>query len=126
MRYLSFLLITGLFVVASCKKKSGDDDPVVTILSPLPNATFTSGDTMRITVNAIDNVDLHEMKMEVLDGTTAWVAAYPYVHAKKSYKLDTLVYLPVVLSPKTLLVRAQAKDHDDNKGTAEISIQVNP
>lgn len=126
MRLLSFLWITALFFVSSCKKKSEDDNPVVTIISPLPNAAFSSGDTMRITINAIDNVDLHEMKMELKDGNTTLVAAYPYVHAKKSYTLDTLVTLPVVIAQKSLTIRSEAKDHDDNKGAAEITIQVNP
>jgi hypothetical protein len=126
MKYYTLSLIAVLLLITSCKKKSSDDDPVLTILSPLPNSTYVSGDSLRVTVYAIDNVDLHEMKVELLDGSTALVAAYPYVHAKKSYTLDTLVYLHTVTTPKTLTVRAEAKDHDNNKGSAEVYIQVNP
>ena len=119
-------LCAALWTISSCNKNKNQEDIKIEILSPADGAVFNSGDTLALKVTASDNDDLHEMKLEIRQGANIALGLYPYVHAIKSYTIDTLIVIPPVSGTQIYSLEAAAEDHESHTAEDIISITVNP
>lgn len=115
------------FLVQSCKKNNDlPQEPIVNVLSPANNSFYHSGDTVLLRATAFDNEDLHEMRVEIKQGSLLVFGDYPYVHAQENYTVETIFECPVVLDTTDYLIEFEAEDHEYNKTLKTVSITVAP
>jgi hypothetical protein len=87
--FTTFLLLSTLLCVFSCKK-TGTDAPIVNIVTPLADDQFSGGQVISIKGDVSDAVNLQALTIKITDDKTGAVlfSATPTVHDLKSYTYD--------------------------------------
>ncbi len=123
--FLSFLLVSIFTcLVFSCTKKTGPDEPIITITNPTDTTTINTGDTVQIKGTVSDNVDLHEFYLTIKNNTTDSTVASdnPYVHGGKTFSFD---YAWIAIDSAVYKLTVKVIDHDSHTSTKEVLIHVN-
>lgn len=64
---LTVFLVFGLFVVFSCRKKTDNEYPVITVYSPLDNSQYTSGSFLRVKALIRGDERIKKVFLQLLD-----------------------------------------------------------
>lgn len=113
-------LLSLVFIIASCGKKSENQAPVITIAEPANGDSVALTDSMHIEGNMTDDESLHEAAILVIGSTgdTAF-QQYPTVHALKTY---TFHYHFHPTSVGSYQLKVVATDHDMKSAEKTVNI----
>lgn len=98
--------------------------PIITIISPEENATFSNGQTIDISVDIKDDVSLHTYSLSILtpdNGESKWTSSRQISAAEHSIQGS---FMPDVKLPTNFLFRVEATDGAGNRSMAESRFQV--
>lgn len=120
---LSIIAAVSLFI-PSCKKYTGPETPVITLLLPRDTSIINAGDTISIKGSASDNKDLHEIYFTIKNTTndSIYVYVHPYVHGLKIFNFS---YLWITVDSSIYKLTIEAQDHDNHSTKKEIMLTVN-
>lgn len=115
-------LFTCLFF--SCTKRTGPNEPVITITFPTDTTTINAGDTIEIKGTLSDNIDLHEFYLTIKNNNTDALVAYdnPYVHGGKTYPFN---YFWITGDSAIYTLSLKVLDHENHSTTKEVLLHVN-
>lgn len=124
MRSAFFFFLCSLIVVSCSKKDSGDKEaPVVTILSPSNNQSFTPGQTIQVEGRATDNEKITEFHIHITHKTTG--ALLRDIHAYPGQATGTTSYSFAAEAGMGYKIELVAKDPAQNSGSAAVTVTVN-
>jgi hypothetical protein len=125
--------VTVVIVISACSKgTNGENDangttkdttgPVITIVSPTNNQTFTTGQTIQTTANATDNVKVTELHIHVIDKTTGNLLRdiHSYPDAKTGNVQDAFS----AQAGLTYTIKIIANDPSQNLTTSQVEVSV--
>jgi hypothetical protein len=119
--------LTVLISLTSCSKKSGGSKdtlpPVITIVSPLNNQAFASGEIIQITVNATDNDKVIEMHIHVTNKTTGILLRD--IHSFPGQSSGTVQDSFTAEAGITYTIKIIAKDPAQNLTASQIEVSAN-
>jgi hypothetical protein len=135
---LFFIVLTA--AILSCTKSGSStakpDDPhvinfkdtvfpVVTIIKPVLNQVFTTGDTIRIE-GIVTDTSIYRGKLKIInDATGAVVKEQEYeIHGLPLYNFN-LIYKTTVTTASNYTVTAEWEDHGFNVTTKSVKVKVN-
>ncbi len=119
-RLICFLLLSFFFV--ACKKDGGTGDtepPVVSIISPMNLASFSSGQKVPITASISDNDTLASIHLNI-EGPD--FIHYAYLASEKSKNLSEEISIPI---RGKYSLSIEAFDKSGNHGLAKVEFIVN-
>lgn len=131
MQYKSFYLhcvwvtFFCFIVISSCKKKD-EEEPSLSIITPVTGQGFSYTPTINISGNISDNVGLKAVEVSLLDNqykTVSGVVKYPIDKNAKSFAVSydvTDVYLP----QGNYFIKVQAIDISNNRKSAFVQIYL--
>lgn len=128
MKKVFIILSCFIFVYASCKKEEDHDHhhdtddstiPVVTLTSPIENATYHNGDTVFITGSVTDN-ELHAGTIIIRDDTTLtdYFSQIHNVHQQSSVAINFQYIVSGITTNRAVTLSVTYEDHKPNVGTA--------
>jgi hypothetical protein len=127
----TFSLLTISFIafgaMTSCNTTEENEAPTVTIISPkAENNPYMSGNSMNINIEFSDDVELHELSVEVVrefDGAVVY-HAHPHSHTSSyTFNVDTVL---TTTEHSDFTVTAVGSDHDDKITTVTETIHMHP
>lgn len=115
-----------IFSTACSKKSTRNTDrtaPVITIVSPLNNQAFASGEIIQITVNATDNDKVIEMHIHVTNKTTGNLLRD--IHSFPGQSSGTIQDSFTAEAGITYTIKIIAKDPAQNLTTSQVEVSGN-
>jgi hypothetical protein len=116
-----------LIFLTNCSKKSDTSKdtlpPVITIVSPLNNQQFTTGEIIQITVNATDNDKVIEMHIHVTNKTTGNLLRD--IHSFPGQSSGTIQDSFTAEAGITYTIKIIAKDPAQNLTTSQVEVSAN-
>jgi hypothetical protein len=110
-----------LLLLAGCKKD--ELPPVIDIISPTQNQTFTAGQTVQLKVKFSDDNQIHMVHYFVTNQTSFVHVLHGDEHLDgKTYDLNKTF---TAEAGQNYLIQLEAEDHAGNIGKKEVSISVN-
>jgi hypothetical protein len=126
MKNLILACLALVLTLSSCKKeeeeKEDKEAPTLTINSPVEGSAFANNSTVTIQGNVADNDDLHELLIQVLQGTNVVYQSTPSVHDLKSYDFNVS---SSALTTGSYTVKVTVADHNDNSTFQTRTITIN-
>lgn len=123
---LCFILLGLLFsfILFSCTKYTGPEEPVITLVIPSDTTTINAGDTIEIKGTVSDNKDLHEFYLTIKNNNNDSVVANenPYVHGAKTHNFD---YWWITRDSAIYTLSVKVLDHENHSTTKEVLLHVN-
>lgn len=115
-------VISLVFIMASCSKKSENQAPVISIIEPTTGDSTALSDSVHIEITMTDDESLHEAAILVLGsaGDTAF-QQYPTVHALKTYTFHQHFHATAAGSYQLKVV---ATDHDMKSAEKTVNLSV--
>lgn len=123
--YISIFIILGtLIIFSSCNDKEDTEAPVVAIISPQNNETFSVGDTINIHFEVTENDELHHIIAHLTDeaDTKLW-NRNKHDHSQFFTWQDQYIVNPSEAG-KTLLLTVTADDHNGNEAAEMVSVTI--
>jgi len=125
----NILFISGCMAAASllfsCKDEHLHNDheaPVISIASPVEDAVYAAGDTIRVQGTVSDNEDLHELLIQLRMGGTVVYSETPEVHGLQSFGIDARFPVEGSMVPGSAHVIVIASDHSENVDSVRIGV----
>jgi hypothetical protein len=120
-KILSLLAATLVIGFTSCKT-TDDENPVITLSTPVSEQDFEIGDTIFIHGDITDNESLHEIEIKLTKQETGEIPFDFQKHLDaESYHIDTF-YIPTDTIHIHYHLKVEAWDHDDNKAELEYTL----
>ena len=108
-------------IACSCKKDAGDlSRPVITLISPTNNQSFTAGQTVTISATITDNDELHEVHLYVRNKATS--AEVLHLEEHTDMKTYNLLKTFTAQAGITYKIELEANDHADNETKVELEV----
>ncbi|HXH18680.1 MAG TPA: hypothetical protein VNJ07_06315 [Chitinophagales bacterium] len=117
-----------IFAFSSCRENEHHDNhAVITISSPPEGAVFHPGDTVRIDVTAIGELELHGLDVHIVN-LSANDTVYSIVeHAHNdSIEVHEFWIADVMVASSMRLIATVILDHDNNVEAASVDFQCMP
>lgn len=116
-------VVTGIFF--ACSKAADEQKPVVTVLAPHENQSFSTRDTIVVDVSATDNESLKSLtiSLKTVDDATLQSATYPISGATVNYTTEFVLDLPL-LSSGGYYLAVKAVDESNNSTSAFVNLQL--
>ena len=121
----SFILLTfSLFINVSCTKTS-TSGPTLTVVSPLVDDSFTSGQVITIKGETSDAVKLHGLTIKITDDKTGAVlfTSSPPCHDLKTYSFD-VTWTAKVSDWTDATVSIISENHDEMQTVKTVKIKI--
>jgi len=116
------LLTIALLVLLLGCKKSDEEPPVITMISPLQNNTIPGGQTVPVKATITDNEGIHMVHAICIDDQGGHMLHFEEHFDGKTFSLNQS--FPTISGRKyTLTIEAQ--DHADNVTTKVIEVTAN-
>jgi len=110
-----------LLLVSGCKK-SDILPPEIIVVSPQQHEVFSSGQAITIKATISDNEGLHMIHVVAVDNSGGhWVHSEDHVDGKNFTVNKTFTTVP----GKIYTITIEARDHDDNTASKEITVSSN-
>lgn len=126
MKKLILISLALVFVLSSCKKeeeeKEDTEAPTLTITAPAGGTAFANNSTINIQGKVTDNDDLHELLIQVLQGSNVVYQSTPSVHGLKTYDFNVS---SSALSTGSYTIKVTVADHNDNSTFQTRTITIN-
>jgi hypothetical protein len=125
--------VTVVIVISACSKgTNGENDangtpkdtsgPVITIVSPTDHQTFTAGQTIQTSANAIDNVKVTELHIHVIDKSTG--SLLRDIHSYPGAVSGTVQDAFTAKTGLTYTIKIIANDPSQNLTTSQVEVSV--
>ena len=121
-----FLMFFIFFFIISCKKKSDEVNPVITVTSPLSNSLIDLPNSIRVSGSANDNSKLKRLEINVVDVNLSPVSTKTSIELSTSqYFFDELILLndPLIESG-SYYIHLKASDQNNNFSSVFVEIQI--
>jgi hypothetical protein len=115
------MIIALLFVFWGCKK-SDEEPPVITMITPLQNHTIQGGETVPVKATITDNDGIHMIHAICVDDQGGHLLHFEEHFDGKSYSLNQS--FPTISGRKYTL-EIEATDHADNVTRKVIEVTTN-
>lgn len=125
------LISTAVLIILFCAGCDQQDEPqvdlsapVIEIIEPQLNDSFTAGQSVRVLVRIEENQELHDYSMIIRneDLSHNQTLAGGHLHTTR-HIIDELVALPD-LNDQLYTITVKASDHNGNLGAAQIELYV--
>jgi hypothetical protein len=114
--------ILFLFLAFFSCSKPDEIAPVISVISPQENQTFSDGQTVTIKATASDNEGLHMIHAIVVDNTGGhWVHLEEHIDGK-TFDINKTFS---ITAGKIFTITIDATDHNDNTTKKEITVTAN-
>lgn len=121
---LSILFLGSIFTITSCNDKEDTEAPVITILSPSNNQTFSVGDTINIHFEITDNDELHHIDAELLDESDHQLWHRHWHRHSQFFEWQDQYIAQENDVNQTLRLIVKANDHNSNEAEEVIAVLV--
>jgi hypothetical protein len=138
--YLTGMLVLASMIIISCTKVGAAEEenlntidendnvfPVITVLKPIVNQVYTSGDSIIVEGKVVDDKKMYKGKVEIKNDANNFVMADGYY---ETHFLSTinyrLAYKAVVTVSTDFSILVEFQDHGTNTSTTTIKVKVNP
>ena len=116
-----FMPCVLMMILLGCKK-SDETAPVVTLISPTENQTFTSGQTVTVKATITDDTGIHMVHLIVTDNTGGHLVHFEEHFDGKNYDLNNSFSTQ---SGRTYSIHIDAVDHSDNVTNKDFTVSSN-
>ena len=115
-------LLALMAILFSCGKQD-EIDPVIELISPTENQTYSGGSTIQVKATITDNEGIHMVHLTVIDLSTQGHMVHFEEHFDgKTYELNKS--FPTITG-RQYQIHIDAADHDDNVAVKECTVNTN-